>query len=365
MLADAMRSMFLGMSSAGRILHVSAKDMFTSSQLLQNATDSLQKNDEEKAKEEEDGVAVNLWELTLKLRVQASDAQELLYYQGLRKLSFFLTAARYGGWPVVLKKAPNEHFMAAMHYVMLATSALHECCRYRSCCEAVYQGGMIDLLCELPLDQIQKKYKRVCQAEEDHGPMPGMLEQALIDTLGRCVNGLGQNAEHLSGIKDRLRAPCALLDGVKAGEGYIKQFVRTYGELRSPRTLMDQCHRLIDTRFLNLGKSHAQLLLILGGDSAPPWKSTFCMERHNILENGMFSDMTMVANKRCHVCMRQGPDFMYCSRCMTTVYCSKECQKAHWKVHKKECVEQKRSTAPGSMAHTLGSSAKKSSGTKF
>jgi hypothetical protein len=27
-----------------------------------------------------------------------------------------------------------------------------------------------------------------------------------------------------------------------------------------------------------------------------------------------------------------------CSRCVTTRYCSKECQRAHWKFHKRQCV---------------------------
>ena len=28
-----------------------------------------------------------------------------------------------------------------------------------------------------------------------------------------------------------------------------------------------------------------------------------------------------------------------CSKCQTVYYCSKECQKAHWKIHKKACSE--------------------------
>ena len=33
----------------------------------------------------------------------------------------------------------------------------------------------------------------------------------------------------------------------------------------------------------------------------------------------------------------RGAKFMQCSRCRTTRYCSKECQKAHWTTHKKYC----------------------------
>eukprot|EP00978_Attheya_sp_CCMP212_P010272 scaffold24741_cov53-Attheya_sp.AAC.1 len=39
-----------------------------------------------------------------------------------------------------------------------------------------------------------------------------------------------------------------------------------------------------------------------------------------------------------------------CSRCKTISYCSRECQKSHWKVHKKECV--KRENEPKSLPLT-------------
>ncbi|CAN0459269.1 unnamed protein product, partial [Ectocarpus sp. 12 AP-2014] len=32
-----------------------------------------------------------------------------------------------------------------------------------------------------------------------------------------------------------------------------------------------------------------------------------------------------------------GAKFKVCSRCQVAMYCSGECQKAHWKTHKMEC----------------------------
>ena len=29
--------------------------------------------------------------------------------------------------------------------------------------------------------------------------------------------------------------------------------------------------------------------------------------------------------------------FRMCSQCKSTYYCNSECQKSHWKIHKKEC----------------------------
>ena len=49
------------------------------------------------------------------------------------------------------------------------------------------------------------------------------------------------------------------------------------------------------------------------------------------------------ANKRtCGSCQTQEQfrgDFSLCSRCKKVAYCSKDCQKSHWKQHKKECAK--------------------------
>lgn len=41
-------------------------------------------------------------------------------------------------------------------------------------------------------------------------------------------------------------------------------------------------------------------------------------------------------NRRCNFCNMPDPQFK-CVKCKTTFYCSKECQKADWKKHKKVC----------------------------
>lgn len=46
---------------------------------------------------------------------------------------------------------------------------------------------------------------------------------------------------------------------------------------------------------------------------------------------------------KCRNCERtkhvSGADLSVCARCRVVKYCSVECQKAHWNVHKKECVK--------------------------
>ena len=44
--------------------------------------------------------------------------------------------------------------------------------------------------------------------------------------------------------------------------------------------------------------------------------------------------------KSCLMCMKdEKPDakFQYCAKCRSVCYCSKECQKAHWRDHKLAC----------------------------
>ena len=40
---------------------------------------------------------------------------------------------------------------------------------------------------------------------------------------------------------------------------------------------------------------------------------------------------------RCQGCGSLSEDLKKCSRCKKVSYCSRECQKGHWKVHKKQC----------------------------
>ena len=43
---------------------------------------------------------------------------------------------------------------------------------------------------------------------------------------------------------------------------------------------------------------------------------------------------------RCFLCQREGqsPPLRRCSQCEIAFYCSKDCQRGHWKTHKAACV---------------------------
>ena len=89
---DAMRSIQLGRTSGGKIASISPKDMMTSSMLMARATQQLRRDDWARATQHaeadgDDGPVVYLWELTLKLRVCASDADEFMTFGGLQKMA--------------------------------------------------------------------------------------------------------------------------------------------------------------------------------------------------------------------------------------------------------------------------------------
>ena len=54
----------------------------------------------------------------------------------------------------------------------------------------------------------------------------------------------------------------------------------------------------------------------------------------------------MNSGERCSYCQKptSSSSLKSCSRCHKTSYCGKECQRAHWKEHKKECLDQKLSS---------------------
>jgi MYND finger len=49
--------------------------------------------------------------------------------------------------------------------------------------------------------------------------------------------------------------------------------------------------------------------------------------------------------KECVVCKARPQELLKCSACMAVRYCSAECQKAHWKKHRKRCKELKAAAA--------------------
>ncbi|KAG5664330.1 hypothetical protein KAF25_008064 [Fusarium avenaceum] len=57
----------------------------------------------------------------------------------------------------------------------------------------------------------------------------------------------------------------------------------------------------------------------------------------------------------CNTCQKTEPavTLKRCTKCSTTQYCSRECQKADWKAHKKICAIQAASSSAGNIVHDV------------
>lgn len=51
----------------------------------------------------------------------------------------------------------------------------------------------------------------------------------------------------------------------------------------------------------------------------------------------MNADMSVTV--RCSFCGQRSPDLLRCNRCKEVYYCSKDCQRGHWRAgHREQCV---------------------------
>mmetsp|Transcript_6592 Transcript_6592/g.20575 ORF Transcript_6592/g.20575 Transcript_6592/m.20575 type:complete len:190 (+) Transcript_6592:609-1178(+) len=171
-----------------------------------------------------------------------------------------------------------------------------------------------------------------------NGSGPGMLEQALVDTAGRCLNGLDQLPDLFSALAKCLKTE-PLLANVQAGEGML---ARVMGG---------------DVRFLALGPSVATLRDVISSRNVTPWRSTYCMERVALPPQpshfGSHRRKNVASTAKCRACRvcgtagRVGKAVLMCKRCKSAIYCSRACQAHDWPAHKRDCVPQRRAPAPG------------------
>ena len=280
-------------------------------------------------------------------------------------------AEAWGGWSTIIDEFKKTNctnnniwpFVKAFDHAEMALSVLHELCRYRSGCDAV-ASVLLEKLAALPLWQLQ-----ICQSEHLELRMTemcrsGMLEQALIDTIGRCVAGCHQND-----LRDTIKTNFAsLLDQLANTSNFLdnrdprkREFLAS-NDIRA--TDGDECFNgvkqqteFVDRRFLNHTQSLANLRVVLessSSSSSVTWKSTYCMERVTIPGEPKKSDLRTLRHDKgtaCRVCFKTGSfadkTILRCGKCKIAAYCSVTCQRADWPTHKKECVRQRIKPLPG------------------
>jgi hypothetical protein len=366
--------------------------------------------------EDEYSFHCDLWDLTMKLRISDLHANEVIQNRGVDRLlqvlqSCLWASSEFDRETFVSTATTQENrkklisSMTDAHYTI---SCLHELCRYRSGCEAIAKH-LPKLLPMLPLDTIFyclctsigfnlfTSYKHAVAAG---GPFldpakfhVGMIEQGLIDTIGRTLHGLDKN-KGLRKKVAKLLSPC-----IKSMANHMTN-THKYLNVLSQSDIFEHLHHCI-----KLESSMAKLeTLVKEAKSNKPisgkaWRSIYRLERQHLPTSPAEEEINTEGDPRaitfCHFCQKVGgpAEFMRCSRWYVTqsyhscgtdvvpdtnlhpfpyfvscshtaVYCSKECQRTAWRVHKKECVKQRGFSTPSDWTQTSGFFQLKNNGRK-
>ena len=134
----------------------------------------------------------------------------------------------------------------------------------------------------LPLTLIHKTEKRRqqdAQGESCFRGFPkhsyGMLDQVLVDTLGRCVHGLGNHPELRQEIVTKIRKDTPLLAGLAYGSQFLNSLITERGISPTEGSWADvNLTHQIDMRYIDIDGSLERLYAMarLADDlEAKPW----------------------------------------------------------------------------------------------
>ena len=190
-----------------------------------------------------------LWELAMKARGPVWNTTQILtgikHSSGVYTMAMVISAQHHGGWDSLLSHdlatedgdGALDALLCGLKCTELAFSVLHETCRYRSGCvelatRLTQTDWIISRVLDLPLDRIQDVVETFLSNKALHHKQMWkgsfadwwmnegyMLEQAIGDTLGRCLNGLvnGCIKHHnlFASLKQQLQQHPQLLNGIK------------------------------------------------------------------------------------------------------------------------------------------------------
>ena len=152
-----------------------------------------------------------------------------------------------------------------------------------------------------------------------------VAELGFIKLLGEIISGDVFNEET---FKSAICCFSLLCDGsLKCKQQLLEQ------KIADAMLKMGETHPLIDEDLMNLAA--------LTYDDLSALKMDHSIGRNKFLKSHVASQVVCSNSK----CLKQQGDvkFKKCSRCKVTLYCSKDCQIAHWKLggHHKQCQEPK------------------------
>lgn len=332
---------FLEGFSVDQIHTISNKDIFSASALLDMVVPKgLAQRAALGLNQEEDPVHHHLWDLTMKVRDHASHAQELLEHRVLDRLLSVIRACNLSQYnqstalfmhSASLQQTAEVLFRASAHSKAeqaerLATSikdtyfvvsVIHELCRYRSGCVAVaeHKSVVFELL-SLPMDDVTTTssvyaaYLAINAPEEEKvSPLeltstyhPGMIEQSILDTMGRLVNGLDQHPT----LRNKV---CAQI--TSQIESLEKKMKVTEFLLLTMQAVPSVGH------CINLQHTLKKLRKLVSRDpdeTTKAWCSTFRIERHHLPLKMEPKKPVQEEAGECSVCGKQAFPLQRCSR---------------------------------------------------
>jgi len=290
----------------------------------------------------EEQLSENLWELAIKLRIDASQVCDLIYGldHGAWNCDFLGIMLRvlteFSLTKISLDDDLNRddrliRFMYPQLFNRNVLSASMEFVRYRSgCVHMAKHEEFIDFILDFPLTHIfelQKKHSMKLFGDFNSGfeqaILFGMIEQALMDTLGRCLNGLDRRPDLYAAVAAKINSK------IGSWESHISKVEKKIKKLMKKPFLDFVGTALTLTKTLK----NLQAAAANSKHSMPKgWKSAFCMERHTMTtkhaKKNRSGNVTNDATKVelfCYCCSKKGEvglQVKRCSRCKTNLYCS-------------------------------------------
>lgn len=287
-----------------------------------------------------DDLQMYLWELTLQLRSNASHAQELLAKNtnaldrllqviSIRNLTqykipleiFQHTFGQFnmGGDPPVPTPHQKEQertiamAIADTHYVL---SVIHELCRYREGCVALAQHPTaLTQLLRIPFADLRMAivFNVFLFSHAPTSYHAGMMDQALLDTLGRLINGLDKHKTLRKKVCKKVFSQLDDFEGLMEmiGKDFVGQVEPTALHCIDLDGTMARLRKLIKAVGSSSSSSSTQ--------AKKGWRSTYRIDRKLVPAASKKSSSKLQVPSpnemgACLFCSKQSCDLKQCSR---------------------------------------------------